>query len=71
MSLSVTLSVLGAAVVLFAFANYRSRRPRGPGELPLVPYGAIQFVALVAVVLMLAHLFALLTGHPLEGRLGR
>jgi hypothetical protein len=71
MSLGVTLGVLAAAAVLLAAASLGARRPREPGELPLVPYGAIQFLAMVAIVLMLAHLVTLLTGHPLVGRLGR
>jgi len=71
MSLAVTLGVLAVAAVLLALASYGARRPRDLGELPLMPYGAIQFLALVAIIVMLAHLVTLLTGHPLVGRLGR
>ncbi len=42
----------------------------GPGNAPLIPYGGIQFVALVAMILMLAHLVTLLTGRPFTGRQG-
>ena len=70
MSLTVTLSVLAVAAAIFGYANYKSRRPPEPGGAPLIPYGGIQFVALVAMILMLAHLVTLLTGRPFTGRQG-
>jgi hypothetical protein len=33
-----------------------------------VPYTAIQVVAVLVIILMLAHLVSLLTGQPLKGR---
>lgn len=71
MSLTVTLAGLGVFGAVFAAANLLSRRPLEPGKVRLIPYEGIQFVALVAVVLLLAHLVGLLTGQPLVGRLGR
>ena len=68
MSLAATLVVLVAAAVVFGFANWRSRRPRMPGEVSLVPWTGVQFLAAVAIVLMLAHLVTLLTGRPFAGR---
>ena len=68
MPLAPTLILLAVGVIAFGLANYRSRQPRAPGNPPLIPFGAIQFVALVVVVLMLAHLVTLLTGQPLTGR---
>ncbi|MFQ5955733.1 MAG: hypothetical protein ACE5JZ_11780 [Kiloniellales bacterium] len=68
MSLTATLSVLATAAAVFVVANLRSRRPAEPGTPRLIPYGAIQFVALVTMVLMLAHLVSLLTGQPFTGR---
>jgi hypothetical protein len=59
-----TLAALTAFGALFGFAAWRGRRPHEPGRLPLVPLGAVQFVALVGAVLMLAHLVTLLTGTP-------
>ncbi len=70
MSLTATLIVLAIAVVLFGGANYMSRRPPEPGRVRMLPYGGIQFVALVAIVLMLAHLVSLSTGQPFKGRFG-
>ncbi len=71
MPLAPTLIVLAAGALAFPLATYRSRRPRDPGNPPLIPFGAVQFVALVVVVLMLAHLVTLLTGQPLTGRAPR
>jgi len=71
MSLTVTLVALAVAVVVFGLANHVSRRPREPGMAPLIPMGAIQFLALVTIVVTVAHLVSLLTGRPLEGRLFR
>jgi hypothetical protein len=68
MSLGLTLAVLFAALVVAALANWRERRPRELGRPPLVPYTAIQVVAVLVIVLMLAHLVSVLTGQPLRGR---
>jgi hypothetical protein len=68
MSLELTLADLFAALAIAALANWRERRPRDFGRPPLVPYTAIQVVAVVVVILMLAHLVSLLTGQPLKGR---
>ena len=70
MSLTATVVGLTLALVVFALATYQSRRPYEPGRSGLVPYGALQFVALLAVILMLAHLVTLLTGKPFAGRMG-
>ena len=68
MSLTVTLLVLLLALAVAGFANYRERRPRQLGWPPLVPYTVIQMLALVLVILMLAHLVSLLMGQPLRSR---
>lgn len=70
MSLTVTLAGLGAFGLLFLAANLLSRRPPEPGKVRLLPYEGIQFVALVGVVLLLAHLIGLVTGQPVVGRFG-
>lgn len=68
MSLAVTLAILLAALAVAVLANYRERRPRGVGEVPLISYSAIQMVAVVVAILMLAHLVSLLMGSPLRSR---
>jgi uncharacterized iron-regulated membrane protein len=71
MSLTVTLTILLLALAVAGFANWRERRPRALGRPPLISYTALQMVALVVVILMLAHLVSLLSGQPLTGRLMR
>ena len=68
MSLTVTVLVLLVALAVAGFANSRERRPREVGKVPLMSYAAIQMVALVVVVLMLAHLVSLTMGTPLKSR---
>ena len=70
MSVTVTLGIILAAVVIFGLANYKSRQPYEPGKRLYVPYLAIQFAAVLTIILMLGHLVSLLTGRPFTGRLG-
>lgn len=71
MSLALTLAILLAALAIAGLANWRERRPRPLGRPPMVPYIAIQAIAILVIILMLAHLVSLLTGTPLKGRLAR
>jgi hypothetical protein len=71
MSLTPTILLLIGALAAAGLANWRERRPRDPDKVPLISYTAIQMVALVIALLMMAHLVSLLTGHPLVGRLMR
>ena len=71
MTLPVTIALLIASLAIAAFSNYKTRQPYEPGRLPWIPYTALQFVAILVFVLMLAHLISLLTGTPLVGRLIR
>jgi hypothetical protein len=66
--LAFTLAVLLAALAVAGLANYRERRPREIGKVPLVSYSAIQMVAVVIALLMAAHLVSLVMGHPLKSR---
>ena len=68
MGISTTLFLLAAAAAVFVVALYQHRRPRELGYVSLLPYGGIQFAALVLAVLMVAHLISLLSGTPLIGR---
>ncbi|NKB59852.1 MAG: hypothetical protein GKS00_26375 [Alphaproteobacteria bacterium] len=69
--MAATLAVLAAAVGLFLFATYKARQPHELGKLRWIPYGGIQFVAILIIVLALAHVISLLTGQPLVGRFSR
>jgi hypothetical protein len=71
LSLTVTLIILGAALVVFGIATYKARHPAEVGEVRLIPYTGIQYVAIVVIVLMLAHVVSIVTGAPLLGRMGR
>jgi hypothetical protein len=70
MSLTATLAILAAAALVFGWATYKGRQPYEPGRARYVPYLAIQFVAVLAIILMAGHLVTLLTGKPFTGRLG-
>jgi hypothetical protein len=49
--------------VLGGLANWQLRRPIDL-RWPMVPWLAVQFVALAALLIFGAHLISLLTGHP-------
>ena len=68
MSLEITIAVLVGAVIVGGFANYKSRQPVELGETQWIPYLGVQFVAILAAILMVAHLITLLTGVPFVGR---
>lgn len=68
MTLDLTVAILLGALAIAALANWRERRPRELGRPPLLPATAIQAIAIVVAIVMLAHLVSLLTGHPLKGR---
>jgi len=66
--LGATLAILLAALTVAVLANWRERRPRPPGNPPLVSTTAIQMIAVVVAILMLAHLVSLFMGAPLKSR---
>jgi len=70
MSLTTTLILMGAAASLLATAILLERRERKPGRPPLVPYPLLQFLALLAILLLAGHLISLVTGEPYRGRFG-
>ena len=47
---ALAVAIMVAAACVFAFANYRARRPYEPGPGFRVPYLAVQFVALVVLL---------------------
>ncbi len=68
MSLEITLVLLVVSVALAGVAFVMQRRPREDFDPPLVPWTAIQVVAVVVALLMAAHLVSLATGQPFKGR---
>ncbi len=71
LTLEVTLAILAVAVVVVGFSNYMSRKPAEPGKVRWIPYVGVQFLGILVVVLMVAHLISLVTGQPLVGRMRR
>lgn len=70
MSLELTLVLLVASVALAGLAWVMQRRPRISLDPPLVPWTAVQVIAVVIALLMAAHLVSLATGRPFTGRRG-
>jgi len=70
MGMTATIASICVAALLALICNIIDRRPSEPGKPRLIPYLAIQYVALLVVVLMLGHLISLLTGKPFTGRQG-
>ena len=60
--LEATLAVLAVGLMLGGLANWQLRRPFDL-RWPVVPWLAVQFVALAVVLIFGAHLISLLTGH--------
>lgn len=59
MEMPTTLVSLMVSLAVLGFANWRSRRPYSLGQLPLIPWNGVQFLALVIAIALLAHVFAL------------
>ncbi len=70
MGLGLTIAILIAAFAVFAGAIFISRKPVEPGQVRMIPYGGVQFLAIAVVLVTAAHLITLLTGTPLIGRSG-
>ena len=70
MSLEATLAVLAVSLGLAVAGWFMQRRPRRSLDPPLVPWTAVQVVAVVVALLMAAHLVSLSTGRPFTGRRG-
>ena len=66
--MTATLIALAVAVIVFLFAAYMERRPKVDGKLRWTPYIGIQMMALLAMIVALAHLVTLLSGTHFAGR---
>ncbi|MFD2206105.1 hypothetical protein [Kiloniella antarctica] len=58
-----TLLIMGAGAVIIAVAGWWSRRPRVPGTIRWISPTAIQFLALIIIVLLVPHLIGLMGGQ--------
>lgn len=70
MDLGRTLAVLGVALAVAGLAVWRDRRPPDLGRPWRMPWKAVLAVALLTLLVMLAHLVTLVSGRPFGGRLG-
>lgn len=70
LALTPTLLILTAATGLFAWSNWRQRQEPDLLRPRMLPHTLIMAVALLVMILMLAHLVSLATGRPLTGRFG-
>jgi hypothetical protein len=70
MTLELTVAALACALGVLGLSLLRDRRGRDALHPSLVPSWLVQFLAVTAAVLMIAHLVTLLTGQPFAGRLG-
>ncbi|MFC3050337.1 hypothetical protein [Kordiimonas pumila] len=61
MSTTQTLAGIGACLFLWLFFWWREKR-RQFGTVSLIPYYYLQFSLLIFILVLCAHLFALVTG---------
>ncbi len=66
----ITIAILVFAIGFIIYANWRERGEYEPGNLPIIPYNALQFVMIVVAFLAIAHLITLFSGQPFVGRMG-
>ena len=71
LSLTATLIILGVCIAILVAGQIRERWLYKPGRVSLIPWVPLQFLAMLGVMLMLAHVISLLTGEPLVGRFMR
>ncbi|MCZ6861206.1 MAG: hypothetical protein O7I42_13190 [Alphaproteobacteria bacterium] len=71
LSLTATLIILAVCIAVLIAAQIRERRHYKPGRVSLIPWVPLQFIAMLGVMLMLAHMISLLTGEPFVGRFAR
>ena len=72
LNLPVTIGIVVAILIIFGFANWRSRQPPDPLNMSMIKvnYHLVQMVCIVALLYMAAHLLTLLTGRPFTGQAG-
>lgn len=69
MSLDVTIAIFAAAAVATLISIIGARRPRELGRIWAPPYHLIQFIGILAMILMAAHMISLISGRPFAGRM--
>lgn len=59
MEIATVVVLIILAVSVIGFASYKQRRPYEPGTAFRVPYLAIQFLGVLAILLLVAYLSSL------------
>ena len=70
MDWTVTIGVLVAVLLVFAFANWRARQPAQPLKVRMVNYHVVQMACIVVILVVAAHMLTLYAGHPVTGQGG-
>ena len=70
LDLTNTIIILAIALAVAVAMVVMDWRKPPPGEVRLFPVIPVMMVAALVVILMLAHLVSLITGHPFQGRNG-
>lgn len=68
MSLEFTIVVFTVAAIATLISIIGARRPKELGRIWTPPYHLIQFVGILTMILMAAHIISLVTGKPFVGR---
>lgn len=63
-----SLEIPAAIAALSGFAIWRLRQPADPLRIRMIDYHYVLLFALIAELLILAHLVTLVTGQPFTGR---
>lgn len=70
LDLEITVTVAVAALGVAGLMIVLERRGATPGRPLPIPTTPVLFLAVLVLILALAHLMTLLTGSPHQGRLG-
>lgn len=65
-----TLVGLAISITCIVIAGINERKPYQPGRIWGVPWKAVLALSLLTTLVLLAHLVAELSGHPIPGRVG-
>jgi hypothetical protein len=68
MSLEVTIAIFILAASATLISVIGARRPRELGRIWTPPWHLIQFIGILTMMLMAAHMITLISGQPFTGR---
>lgn len=67
---TLVLAAMASLVAGFCIWHQHRERDRPLGEVSLFPSTVVMILAVLVLILALAHLVTLMTGVPLKGRMG-